>query len=185
MKVKLEDILREKKPAILKRCLDAIMDTYPPEIAGLLKGKKNRFTDPVGFTIREGMDGLIDGLIRGAPLEEISPSLDSIIKIRAVQDFSASQAVVFIFHLKRIISEELQNVSDARGVIDAAALSAFESKIDNLALMSFDLYMESREMVYELKANEVRNMVYRLVQRQDQLYGVQGQGLNIETPNLS
>lgn len=183
--MKLEDILREKKPAILKRWLDAIMETYPPEIAGLLKGKKNRFTDPAGFTIREGMDGLIDGLIREAPLEEISPSLDSIIRIRAVQDFSASQAVAFIFHLKRIISEELQNVGDAQGVIDAATLSGFESKIDNLALMSFDLYMESREKIYELKASEARKMVFRLVQRQNQLYGMQRQGLNIETPNLS
>jgi len=183
--VKLEDILREKKPAILKRWLDAIMETYPPEIAGLLKGKKNRFTDPVGYTIHEGMDGLIDGLIREAPFEEISPFLDSIIKIRAVQDFTASQAVAFIFNLKKIISEELQNVSGTQGVIDATTLSAFESKIDNLALMSFDLYMESREKIYELKANETRNMVYRLVQRQNQLYGIQGQGLNIETPNLS
>ncbi|HZD60656.1 MAG TPA: RsbRD N-terminal domain-containing protein [Anaerolineae bacterium] len=183
--MKLEDILREKKPAILKRWLDAIMETYPPETAGLLKGKKNRFTDPVGYTIHDGMDGVIDGLIREAPFEEISPFLDSIIKIRAVQNFSASQAVAFIFDLKWIIGEELRNMSHARGVIDAATLSAFESKLDNLALISFDIYMESREKIYELKASETKNMVYRLVQRQNQLYETQGQGLYLEIPNLS
>lgn len=184
METKLKDVLREKKPAILKRWFDVVMETYPNEAAGFLKGTKNRFTGPVGYTIHEGLDGLFDGIIKEVPFEEASPFLDSIIKIRAVQDFSPSQAIAFIFHLKRIVSEELQNGSDAHGALDATTLSAFESKIDTLALMSFDLYMESREKIYELKTNEVRNMVFRLAQRQNQLYGIQGEGLDVETLNL-
>ncbi len=207
METKLKDTLREKKPAILKRWFDVIMETYPTEAAGFLKGTKNRFTSPVGYTIYEGIDGLIDGLIREVPFEELSPLLDSIIKIRAVQKFSPSQAVAFIFHLKRIVNEELQNMSDAHGVIDAAALSEFGSKIDTLALISFDIYMESREKVYELKASEARKRAFRLLQREsqlyemqekersdfvitnllreeNQLYGMQGQDPNIETTNL-
>ncbi len=69
METKLKDILREKKPAILKRWFDAIMETYPAEAAGFLKGTKNRFTGPVGYTIYEGIDGLIEGLIREVPFE--------------------------------------------------------------------------------------------------------------------
>lgn len=183
METKLKDILREKKPAILKRWFDVIMETYPTEAAGFLKGTKNRFTGPVGYTIHEGIDGLIEGLIGEVPFEEVSPFLDDIIKIRAVQNFSPSQAVAFIFYLKRIISEELQNMSDAHGVVDAATLSALESKIDTLALMSFDTYMKSREKIYELKADEAKSMVFRLLQRQNQLYGTQGHGPNIETLN--
>jgi len=184
METKLKDILREKKPAILKRWFEVIMEAYPIEAADFLKGKKNRFTGPVGYTIHEGIDGLFDELIKDTPFEEVSPFLDSIIKIRAVEKSSPSQAIAFIFHLKTIISEELQSVSDAHGVMDADTLSVFESKIDALALMSFDLYMESREKIYELKASEVQNMVFRLVQRQNQLYPIEEQDPNMETLNL-
>ncbi len=184
METKLKDILREKKPAILKRWFDVVMETYPAEAAGFYKGAKNRFTGPVGYTIHEGIDGLIDGLINEVPFEELSPLLDSIIKIRAVQKFSPSQAVAFIFHLKKIASEEVENVSSAHSAIDAATLSTFESKIDDLALTAFDLYMQAREKINELKVEEAKNMVYRLIQRQNQLYEMQGQGPKIETLNL-
>lgn len=174
METKLNDILREKKPAILKKWFDAIMETYPTQISGFLKGQKNRFTSPVGYTFYEGMEGLIDGLIEGMPLEEVSPFLDDIIKIRAVQDFSPSQAIAFVFDLKRIISEELRNMGNAHGVIDnAATLSAVESELDNLALMSFDMYMKSREKIYELKASEARDMAFRLLQRENLLHEMQ------------
>lgn len=184
METKLNDILAEKKPAILKRWFEVIMEAYPNEAADFLAGKKNRFTGPIGYTIHEGIDGLFDGLIKDAPFEEVSPFLDNIIKIRAVEKSSPSQAIAFIFHLKTIISEELQSVSDVHGVVDVAALAVFESKIDTLALMSFDLYMESREKIYELKASEVRNMVFRLVQRQNQLYPIEEHVQDVETLNL-
>ncbi|MCL6472242.1 MAG: RsbRD N-terminal domain-containing protein [Firmicutes bacterium] len=180
MEAKLKDILREKKPAILKSWFDVIMETYPAEAAGFLKGTKNRFTGAVGYTIHEGIDGIIEALIRGVPFEEITPLLDNIIKLRAVQNFSPSQAVAFIFHLKKIIKEELRNVSDTHGVIDNETLSSLESKIDTLALMSFDIYMQSREKINELKVDEAKNMVFRLLQRQRQLYGAQEQGSNIK-----
>ncbi|MDP2211356.1 MAG: RsbRD N-terminal domain-containing protein [Candidatus Aquicultor sp.] len=188
MATKLNDILRKKKPAILKRWLDVISATYSGEAAAFIKGQKNQFTGPMGYTIQEGLEGLFDGLIDEAPFEEIAPFLESIIKIRAVQDFSPSQAVAFIFHLKKIISEESQNTSDTRGVVDTAALTAFELKIDTLALISFDLYMEARDKVYQLKTNESNDMVFRLLQKERRSCEMQEQGLeqgpNIETPIL-
>src|SRR3990172_11918416 len=108
METKLKDFLTEKKPAILKRWFDVIMETYPTEAAGFLTGQRDRFTGPLGYTIHEGIDNLIDGLISEAPFEDVAPFLESIIKVRAVQDFTAAEAVAFIFQLKRIVSEELQ-----------------------------------------------------------------------------
>lgn len=175
MEMKLKDILKEKKPVILKKWFDVIMDTYPTEVAGLLKKQRDRFTGPVGYTIHEGLEGLIDGLIREAPVEEVTPYLDDIIKIRAVQDFSPSQAIAFIFYLKRIIDEELQHVNGRHSVIDAATWFAFELKLETLALMSFDIYMEAREKIYELKATEMRDRAFRLLQREYQLLEMEEQ----------
>jgi hypothetical protein len=40
-----------------------------------------------------------------------------------------------------------------------------EDKVDKLALVCFDLYMRSREKVYDLKSAELRRMHYRLLEQ--------------------
>ena len=44
-------------------------------------------------------------------------------------------------------------------------LRLFEERIDELALLSFDIYMKCRERIYEIKADEARRMVFRLLQK--------------------
>jgi len=39
--------------------------------------------------------------------------------------------------------------------------------------MSFDIYMEAREKIYEIKASEMRDRAFRLLQREYQLYEMQ------------
>ena len=46
-----------------------------------------------------------------------------------------------------------------------AELQALDSRIDDLALVCFDHYMKSREMIYELKANEIKERAYTLLKR--------------------
>jgi hypothetical protein len=41
----------------------------------------------------------------------------------------------------------------------------FDSRVDALALKTFDLYMNCREKVYELKTNELKRNTSRLMQR--------------------
>ena len=50
-------------------------------------------------------------------------------------------------------------------------LLAFESKIDELALTAFNRYVECREKVFELKANEVKNRYSGLVRRLNREHG--------------
>ena len=52
-------------------------------------------------------------------------------------------------------------------------LLRFEAGIDKLVQSSFDVYMKCREQVYELKANEVKNMTFRLLQRANLIKEVQ------------
>jgi hypothetical protein len=44
-------------------------------------------------------------------------------------------------------------------------LLLFESKIDELGLIAFNLYMNCREKIYELKANEMKNTTFRAFER--------------------
>jgi hypothetical protein len=159
----LKNQLVEKKSAILKKWFDAVADTYQDNTAGFLKKQKAQFTNPVGYTLAEGLDGLYESLLKGMIPDTVSTFLDGIVRIRAVQEFTPSEAVAFIFQLKKIVRQELGEVLQQQRMNEE--LAAFDSAIDDLALFSFDIYMKCRETIYDLKAKEARNMTFRLLQQ--------------------
>jgi hypothetical protein len=160
----LKILLQERKTTIVKRWFDSITETYPDDTSRFLKKHKDQFTNPVGYTISEGIEHLFDALLQGMLQDKVSAFLDSIIRIRAIQDFTPSEAVAFIFRLRKVIRQELgDEILKQQGMLEA--LSAFDSAIDDLALYAFDIYMRCREKIYELKANEARNMTFRLLQK--------------------
>jgi RsbT co-antagonist protein rsbRD N-terminal domain len=159
--------LAEKKTDIIKSWFKVIIETYPADTAAFLKKQQNRFTNPVGSTIYQGIEKIFDEVLSDADFEKVSPFLDNIIRIRAVQDFTPSKAVSFIFSLKGVILQELEEnkITD----IAAEELRALDDKIDALALLTFDIFMRCREKIYEVKSNELRNMTFRLLQRANKL----------------
>ena len=164
MDINLKNQLLEKKTAILKKWFDAVADTYPDNTSSFLKKKKAQFTNPVGYNLAEGLEGLFEALLQGVILDKVSAFLDSIIRIRSIQEFTPSEAVAFVFQLKKIVRQELgSDVLQQQRMIEE--LAAFDAAIDDLALFSFDIYMKCREKIYELKANEARSMTFRLLQQ--------------------
>ena len=160
--MKLEDLLSEKKAAIINRWFDAVLASYPEDSSGFIVKRNDPFTNPVGYTIRRGIEGIFGGLLGGPDYEKISPFLDEIIRVRAVQDFTPSQAVFFVFQLKGVIRDELMK---SGAEVPWEELRALEAEIDRLALLSFDIFVACREKLYEIKANELRNMTFRLLQK--------------------
>jgi hypothetical protein len=150
-----------------------ILETYPSDTSNFLKKQKNCFANPVGYNISQGINGIFDELLNEADTDKVSPFLDNIIRIKAVQDFFPSQAMSFIFLLKKALRESLGNKIHETHISEELLL--FESKIDNLALLSFDVYMKCREKIYELKSNEVRSMTFRLLQRANIVCEIQDQ----------
>jgi hypothetical protein len=162
----LEEILLQNEKAVLKRWFDLILETYPADVAALMKRDQNQFTNPVGSTISREIEGLFKGLLDERNSERFSASLNSILKIRSVQDFSPSKAVGFIFLLKKAMEETL------KGQIGKEPMendwSKFLSKIDELALHAFDIYMDCREKVCEIRINQAkseREMAFRMMER--------------------
>ncbi len=160
----LKDVLKEKKPAIVQKWFDAALANYHKDAQGLLRKTKAQFTNPVGFDLAQGLDGLFDALLQGMISDNVSTFLDAIVRIRAVQDFAPSEALAFLLRIKQIAREELgpEQLAEAG---TAEALASFDSAVDDLALYAFDLYMRCREKIYDLKAQEARNLTYRLLQK--------------------
>jgi hypothetical protein len=149
--------LARHRESILDSWIGSVMDAYPDETAKFLKQEGDPFSNPVGAGLREGLAEILDGLTDGATTEAIEPALDRVIRVRAVQDFSAGAAVGFVFDLKRIVREELDPSVGGLGELDR--------RIDRLGLQAFDVYMRCREQVWEIRAKEIRNQSLGILER--------------------
>jgi len=161
----LENLLLQNKATILKRWFDLILETYPADTAALMRKEQDRFKNPVGATISREIETLFRQLCEGQN-GECRASLDAILKIRSVQDFSPSRAVGFIFQLKKAIEETLK--SEICGEQNIEAWRAFQSRIDALALRGFDIYMDCREKICEIRVNQAqaeKEMALRMMER--------------------
>ena len=162
----LENLLLQNKTAILKRWFNLILETYPADTAALMRKNRNQFTNPVGATLSREIETLFKQICEGVQNGECRASLDAILKIRSVQDFSPSKAVGFVFQLKKAIEERLKNEICKEPVMDEWL--KFQSRIDALVLQAFDAYMDCREKICEIRVNQARaekEMVLRMMER--------------------
>lgn len=170
----LEKLLLEKRSAIIGKWRDMIIGSYPSDSQRFLKKEKNRFSNPVGQTISADLERLYDRLTRGEDYDKIASCLDNIIRIRAVQDFKPSQAIGFVLQLKKLIRAELPlNHQDEAELQNE--LEELEDRIENTALLAFDIYSQCRQKIYEIRIHETKNQVGRLLEKAN---------LTVEIPEL-
>jgi hypothetical protein len=175
--MKLQSLLAEKRSKIIKKWRDAIIETYPLDTQGFLRREKDSFANPVGGIVKKEIETLYDEVTGGGDSERIASCLTNIIRVRAVQDFIPSQAIAFVLHLKRIIREEAKKGD--REIDDRGELDAIENRIDETALLAFDIYSQCRQKIYEIRVNEIRNQVGRLLERANLTYEIPGAKLDL------
>lgn len=172
--MKLDKLLLKKRSTLIKKWRAVIIESYPIDGQRFFKKEKNRFSNPVGQTIAEDTEILFDALTTGDDPDKISSSLDNIIRIRAVQDFKPSQAIGFVLQLKKLIRAELaMNHQDEAELKNE--LEVLEDRIENAALLAFDIYSQCRQKIYEIRVHEVKNQVGKLLERAN---------LTVEIPDL-
>jgi hypothetical protein len=168
----LNSLIEHNKEAILSRWFDLVLQTYPKETAVLWRHQKSKFSNPVGTRIHDGIQGILECLLSreyGDHYERAAVFVDDIVRVRAVQDFTPSEAVAYIFLLKKVLREDLWGEIVSSNLF--AELLAMESKIDSLALLSLDIYAKCREKLYEMRIKEVKNIQKRLLERANIICG--------------
>jgi hypothetical protein len=159
----LRDLLRDNKDAVVERWLEDVLATYPGDAGAAFRRQKDPFANPVGHSLRTGTLRVFESLLDGIDDEAVRQDIAEIIKIRAVQQFSASQAVSFVFQLKAAIRAQLgTTVEDPKLSVELVQL---EEQIDRIALVAFDVFVHCREQVYELRINELKRNVSWVVER--------------------
>ncbi len=156
----LNKLLAKRKSTIVNQWFDMAVKTYPIDTSAFIKRQKDPFSNPVGSNTLCSLNGLFDELLGEMDYEQITSHLDHVIRIRAVQDLSPSQAVGFILLLKKIIRTSLEKELQDHKIVND--LFNFESKIDEVSLIAFEIYIKCREKIYDLKANAEKNRFYKV-----------------------
>ncbi|MBT8374850.1 MAG: RsbRD N-terminal domain-containing protein [Deltaproteobacteria bacterium] len=153
----LRNLLENKKSTIINKWFEYVTDTYAPDAALFFKNQGDEFLNPVGGTTRSILEKLFEAILKKTDADGIAVTLEPLIKIRAVQNFSPSKAVGFLFVLKTIIRKELKKELKK---INPEELVSIDARIDSLALIGFDIFMQCREKIYDLKTNTERSKIY-------------------------
>jgi hypothetical protein len=151
--------LTKDKKAIVKKWFDQLMDTYPADTAQFFRSQKDAFANPVGQNSLRSLNELFDLIVENFDPKKAQPIIDPIIRIRAIQNFTPTDAVRFVFNLKDIIHHMIPHAADDKN------WRTLDKRIDDLGLTAFDVYMHCREKIYELKANETQKRIFSAFDR--------------------
>jgi RsbT co-antagonist protein rsbRD N-terminal domain len=151
----LKQTLKKNKDIFIKKWFQATINTYPAQSARILGKDSNRFDNPIGAVTHETIEDVFTLIIEDFDQETLERTIDPLIRIRAVQAFSASEAVSFVFALKEI----------GEDIIDNSLLREFDKLVDRIALASFNKFMKCKEEIFLLKATESKRRIHRAFER--------------------
>jgi len=156
-------LLSAKSPAILDQWRDILLGYYPPETVIFMKREKNPFDNPIAHQLTKGIKEIWAVLLEDQDADQALAALDEVIRVLALQHTSPSRALAFLFSLKQVIREQL--AEELKDLTLAPEMVDLESRIDGLALLGFDDYVQRREKLNEMKVDEVKARVSGLLRR--------------------
>ena len=152
----MKEVLRAHEKSLLDAWFEQMMHSYPTEARKYFKKIKSGFTNPVGANLYHSLGGLLHELISDAPdADVVNEHVYMILRIKAVQEVLPSQAVSFVPALKQIVEDVCGKALADAGVPTAEWLE-FYSDIDTVGLYAFDSYSESRELIYKMRLDQIR-----------------------------
>lgn len=149
----LYDSLAENKLVIAQKWLESVLATYHPDGAKFFKKQQDRFANPLGYSARVGLEKLVYSLASGKEVEIPSEFLQ-FLKLRAVQKFTPTEALSFIYDLKGIIVKCCSQRLIAENLSEWFELDA---KLDKIVLNVFEMYAADRERLYTVTLQEYKS----------------------------
>jgi RsbT co-antagonist protein rsbRD N-terminal domain len=150
------NISSERKQAVAQEWLTLTLQTYPSQSMRFLVHETDCFRNPVGQIFKDGIPLLVDELFGDMDSARVRQTLEDIVRVRAVQNFSARETVGFVFLLKGIFHRELS--------ADGGTRLELDRRVDEMALVAFDLYAQCRAKISDIQVSEARHRV-ALLQR--------------------
>ncbi len=144
---------RNHKEKIINKWVEYALSTYIS--SGFFIKERDQFANPVGGNIREALNRLFPLLVGGADSQAFIEPLAQIMSIRSVQEFSPSQAVAPLNAIKHITREIFAADKERKHLVQE--LYDFEFAVDLAVLAAFDIYMQFRERLYQVRIAEIKS----------------------------
>ena len=157
MSNRLNQLMTQQHEMLLNQWFEQAIAAYPQEAHKYFVRVKNEFSNPVGSNIYRSMGHLLEELSGARDADKLYQHLEMILKIRAVQDMKPSKALAFLPSFKNLITTVFANEIQA-GQITRAELDDLFTDVDTLSLIAFDLYSESRDLIYNLRIAQIKEM---------------------------
>jgi len=109
----------------------------------------DRFRNPVGHLLKENLAVLLQEVLGEPDPVRSRAALFAILRLRALQDVTAGEAVTFLELLPPIVAECLPDLE----------ASLLESKIAQLAVMAMEEYRRCRAQLDEIRLQERRRAI--------------------------
>jgi hypothetical protein len=123
----------------------ALADPRSPASRGLA----GRFRNPAAHRLGETMAVLVEQLLGPMDPAVVMPALVRLGQVRAVHDARPSRALAIVFRVRAILEDERRHGDDD------GAIARAEARVDELALLAFDAYVDARERLHRAQVNEL------------------------------
>lgn len=156
MSTRLKEVLRAHERELLSGWFEQMMQSYPEESRKYFKKINSDFANPVGANLYHCLENLLHTLLSDAPdADAVNEHVTMILRIKAVQEVLPSQAVSFVPALKQIV-ERVCGKALRDGGVSIQEWLDFYSDLDTVALYAFDSYSDSRELIYKMRLDQIR-----------------------------
>jgi hypothetical protein len=125
-----------------------LAESHPEQSGKLCAPDPDPFRNPVGYAMRKSLAQLWAQLQGDMDADEIEAALDTVLRIRALQDISPSEAAGFVVQLRPVL----------RQMPTTLDLVLLESRIDQLTLAAFDKYVQCREQIVAVRQHETERL---------------------------
>ncbi|SKA63032.1 RsbRD N-terminal domain-containing protein [Desulfobaculum bizertense] len=164
----LAELLTSRRDEILDRWFDLVVKTYPGLSSIFLK-KDNPWGNPVGVHLHSAITGIYDELLKDEADDKLPAYIDEIVRIRAVQEYSPSEATAIILLVKHVVREQIKKQAKEENVPPSFELIQelwdFESHVDTVTLIAFDMYTKCREKLFEIRLQDSKQRFSGLLRR--------------------
>ncbi len=155
MSNRLNQLMTEQHDMLLNQWFEQAIAAYPQEAHKYFVRVKNEFSNPVGSNIYRSLGQFLEELHGDRDADKLYQHLEMILKIRAVQDMKPSKALAFLPGFKNLIMTVFAEEIKA-GKVTQAELDDLFTDLDTLSLIAFDLYSESRDLIYNLRIAQIK-----------------------------
>ena len=154
------DRIRKDRTKILKKWFHEVLESYPKQSRSMIALESDRFANPMGSTLNDGVEAILSVAIGDKSFEEAELSIERLIKLKAIQEGQNGGQLDFLFSLKKLLRQHLG--VDAGKVEDLREFFEIEDRIDHITKTATSIFILSREKILELQVSEIKNKTYMM-----------------------